>query len=539
MDVRWATAQADRGSNEDGRPGVPMVPSAVVAPTSAGRAASGCGQRTARVAMGAAASAFVVAVVLAVRVAVGGPVAAVVETESGRAVFGFAVDRLAGVVLVLVTGISLTVQGFAVRYLRGDRRAGWFFAGSAALTAATAAVATAATLTGLVAAWVLVSVSVCVLLAYRTDLPEARSGVRRAARAFVVGDLALVAAAALVVATVGDLDLRSLSATGVLDGERLEPVAWLVVPVAPVVAVLVVVAALARSAQLPLPRWLPATLAALMPVLALLYAGVVNAGGLLLIRLSPLLDRAPAATHLALVAGAATAVVGSATMLVRPDVKGALAQSTVAQMGFMVVQCAVGAFGAAAFHLVAHAMYKAALFLGSGSAISHHRRPTAVLSTGSRPPAALRYALAGVLPTAAITIVAVVVDPPVLHHRGGWLVAGFAWVTGAHATWGWLGRGPSRGRAVAAAAALVVGAAAYLGAVSGLDAFLAPALAEPGPGFASPWWAAAIAVAVAAAAAALATGRCERLRDRVRVSVVGLAHLRPAGVVAPAAGGGR
>jgi len=508
-------------------------------PTNAGRAAAGCGQRTARFAMGAAASAFVVSVVLAVRVAVGGPVAAVVETEGGRAVVGFAVDRLAAVVLVLVTGISLTVQGFAVRYLRGDPRAGRFFAGSTALTVATAAVATAVTLTGLVTAWVLVSLSVCVLLAHRTDLPEARSGVRRAARAFVVGDLALVAAALLVVASVGDLDLRSLAATGGLDGERLQPVAWLVVPVAPVVAVLVVVAALARSAQLPLPRWLPATLAAPTPVSALLHAGVVNAGGLLLIRLSPLLDRAPAATHLALVAGAATAVVGSAAMLVHPDVKGALAQSTVAQMGFMVVQCAVGAFGAATFHLVAHAMYKAALFLGSGSAISHHRRPTAVPAPGSRRSAALRCALAGVLPAAAIAIVAAVIDPPVLHHRGGWLVAGFAWVTGAHATWGWLGRGPSLGRTVTASAALVVGAAAYLGAVSGLDAFLAPALAEPGPGFASPWWAAAIAVVVGAAAVALATGRCERLRGRVWVSVVGLAHLRPTGVVAPAAGGGR
>lgn len=492
----------------------------------------------ARLAMGAAASSFAVAVLLAVRVAVGGPVAAVVETAGGRAVFGFVVDRLAGVVLVLVTGISLTVQGFAVRYLRGDRRAGRFFVGSATLTVATAAVATAATLTGLVAAWVLVSVSVCVLLAHRTDLPEARFGVRRAARAFVVGDLALVAAAVLVVATVGDLDLRSIAAMRALGGQRLELVAWLAVPVAPVVAMLIIVAALARSAQLPLPRWLPATLAAPTPVSALLHAGVVNAGGLLLIRLSPLLDRAPAATYLALVAGATTAVVGSATMLVRPDVKGALAQSTVAQMGFMVVQCAVGAFGAAAFHLVAHAMYKAALFLGSGSAISRHGPRTAGPSQESGRPAALRYAMAALLPMAAITIVVIVVDPPVLHHRGGWLVAGFAWITGAHATWGWLGRGPSFGRAVTASAALVVGAAAYLGAVSGLDAFLAPALAEPGPGFASPWWAAAIAVVVGVTAAAFATGRWERLRDRAWVTVVGLAHLRPTGVVKPAAAGG-
>ena len=536
MEEGWATAQADRGPSEHARSVIRVTSAGAANTAGAVRSTSRGEQHMAWLAVAAAAGAFGIAVVVAVRVAVGGPVAAVIETDGGRAVLGFAVDRLAGVVLVLVTGISLTVQVFSVRYLRGDRRAGRFFAGSATLTVATSAVATAATLTGLVAAWVLVSVSVCVLLAHRTDLPEARFGVRRAAQAFVVGDLALIAAAVLVVATVGDLDLRSIATVGSgLAGQQLEPVAWLVVPVAPVVAVLVVVAALARSAQLPLPRWLPATLAAPTPVSALLHAGVVNAGGLLLIRLSPLLDRAPAATHLALVAGAITAVAASAAMLVRPDVKGALAQSTVAQMGFMVVQCAVGAFGAAAFHLVAHAMYKAALFLGSGSAINHHGRRSAVPSPGSRRPAALRYALAGLLPVAAVTIVAVVVDPPVLHHRGGWLVAGFAWITGAHATWGWLDRGPSFGRAVTAAAALVMGAAAYLGAVSGFDAFLAPALAKPGPGFASPWWAAAIAVTVGVTAAAFATGRWEHRRDRVWVAVVGIAHTRPAGFVEPAA----
>lgn len=488
-------------------------------------------RRVSRLALGLATGSFVAAVVLVVRVAVDGPVSAVVEAENGRAVLGFAVDQLASVVLVLVTGISLTVQGFALRYLRGDPRAGKFFIGASMLTVATAAVATAATLTGLAAAWVLVSVSVCVLLAHRTDLPEARSGLSRTVRAFVIGDAALVAAVVLIVATVGDLDLRTL-ASGVLDGHRLEPVAWLSVPVAPVVAVLVVVAALARSAQLPLPRWLPATLAAPTPVSALLHAGVVNAGGLLLIRLSPLLDKAPFATYLALIAGGTTAIVASASMLVRPDVKGSLAQSTVAQMGFMVVQCAVGAFGAAAFHLVAHAMYKAALFLGSGSAITHERRHPPAPGPGR--PAALQYFLAALLPFASITLVVVLVDPSVLHHPGGWLMAGFAWTSGAHATWGWLGSGPSLGRVVSASAALVVGAAAYLGAVSAFGAFLAPALARPGPGFASQWWAVAGAVGVGVVAAMFATGRWEHVRDRLWVTVVDLAHLRPVGPMVPA-----
>ena len=155
-----------------------VAPAAAAIPTRTVRAASRGEERIAWVAIAAAASAFGIASILAVRVAIGGPVSAVIENDGGRAVFGFAVDRLAGVVLCLVTGINLTVQVFSARYLRGDRRVRLFFAGSATLTLASAAVAAAATLTGLVAAWVLVSVSVCVLLAYRTDLPEARYGVR-------------------------------------------------------------------------------------------------------------------------------------------------------------------------------------------------------------------------------------------------------------------------------------------------------------------------------------------------------------------------
>lgn len=525
------TALAERQTSELDR-SAPLG-AAAADRASAGGAASGDRSGVARVATGTGCVLFASAIVLLARVTLGGPVAAVIEASGGGAGFGFVVDRLAAVVLVLVTGIALMVQVFAVRYLRGDPRAGRFFAGSLALTAATAGVATAATLTGLVAAWVLASVSVCVLLAHRDDLVEGREGVRRAVRAFVVGDLALVGAAALVVVTVGDLNLRAVTPDSLADA-RLEPVAGLAVPVVPVVAVLVVVAALARSAQLPLPRWLPATLAAPTPLSALLHAGVVNAGGLLLIRLSPLLGEAPLATHLAFAAGAATAVAGSAAMAVRPDVKGALAQSTVAQMGFMVMQCSLGAFGAAAFHLVGHALYKAALFLGSGSAISHHHHDyrwhgdrAPVRSARRKVPQA---ALAAALPVGAVGAVAVLTNPPVLSHRGGWLVVGFAVITGAHATWAWLGRGRIVRRSVAAAAGLAVLAAAYLAAVSAFDAFLAAALAEPGPAFVEPGWAAALAVGVGAGVLAVVAGPWASLRAGLWVRLMAFAQVLPAGV---------
>ena len=156
-------------------------------------------------------------------------------------------------------------------------------------------------------------------------------------------------------ATRGNVDLR---AGGSFDG-----------PLVPVLGVLVVLAALSRSAQVPFHRWLPATLAAPTPVSALLHAGVVNAGGILIIRMAPLATD-DLARALTIVAGAATMAYGAAVMIVKPDVKGALAHSTTAQMGFMILTCGLGLWAAAVIHLVAHGFYKATLFLSSGSAVA-------------------------------------------------------------------------------------------------------------------------------------------------------------------------
>ena len=133
------------------------------------------------------------------------------------------------------------------------------------------------------------------------------------------------------------------------------------------VALLVVVAALARCAQGPFGPWLPGTVAAPTPVSALLHAGFVNGGGILLIRTGAIASSSSVALVVAFAVAAATAVVATAIMAQRSDVKSELAYSTMGQMGFMVAECAVGAFGAGLVHLIGHALYKATLFLGSGA----------------------------------------------------------------------------------------------------------------------------------------------------------------------------
>lgn len=402
-------------------------------------------------------------------------------------------DRLAVVVLVLIFGVSAIVQAFAVRYLAGDPRARWFSAAAGLLTAASAGLVTADTLVGLALFWTLAGISLCLLLATYWHLPDARDGVRRAALAFLVGDIALWAAVVLATATWGGINLRAVEG-GEPGGAVLS-----------VVAVLIVLAALSRSAQIPFHRWLPATLAAPTPVSALLHAGVVNAGGILLIRLAPL-SADGAARVLTIMAGAATLAYGAVIMIVKPDVKGALVNSTAAQMGFMILTCGLGLWAAAVVHLVAHGFYKSALFLSSGSAVSARRwhrslPPVAGPAAGRN---TLNLVAAALLPAAAVAAAVAVVPLPAGDHAAAHALLIFAWATGAAAVLGWLRHRPGAGGVLLAAAFLLPAAIAYVAIVSALSGFLAPSLPAATLAVPTVW---VIALGAATALAALAAAR--------------------------------
>lgn len=466
-----------------------VLGAALAVPMLVGLAAFGLGERAAgllgRLGALAAAAGFLTAAALVVHLSAGGD-----DVALGKGAISLTADRLSAVLLLLVFGVSAVVQAFATRYLAGDPRAGWFVGGAGLLTAASAVLATAATLVTLALAWTLAGVALCLLLGMYWHLPSARDGLRRTVTAFTVGDAALWAAVGVVTAQSGNVALDELSVPA--DG-----------PLAAAVAVLLVVAALSRSAQIPFHRWLPATLAAPTPVSALLHAGVVNAGGILLIRVSPL-STAQTAVAVTLAAGAATMVYGALAALVKPDVKGALAYSTMAQMGFMVFTVGLGLWAAAVIHLVAHGFYKATLFLSSGSAIAHRRRATAVppapAPTGRRLAATAAAAL--LLPLGALAAGLLVV-PGVAPHGSGLALLVFAWVTGAAATWGWLMRRPTPAGALTAAAALTPAATAYLGVIGVTKAFLAPALPAETLSAAAVTTIVAIAVLILAGFAAL------------------------------------
>jgi NADH:ubiquinone oxidoreductase subunit 5 (subunit L)/multisubunit Na+/H+ antiporter MnhA subunit len=161
-------------------------------------------------------------------------------------------------------------------------------------------------------------------------------------------------------------------------------------------------------------------------------------------------------------------VYGATIMLVKPDVKGALAHSTTAQMGFMILTCGLGLWAAAVIHLVAHGFYKATLFLSSGSAVASSRRHEALppAAQPSRGQLVANVAAAVAVPAAALAVALAAVPAASAHHASEQALLAFAWVTGAAATWGWLRRSQGLGAVIRAAAFLTPAAIAYVAIIT-------------------------------------------------------------------------
>jgi len=134
---------------------------------------------------------------------------------------------------------------------------------------------------------------------------------------------------------------------------------------------LMIVALVIPSAQFPFGRWLLDSVVAPTPVSAIMHAGIVNAGGLMLTRFAPLFSSSVSAQMILLILSGISVLLGTGIMLVHVDYKRKLVGSTIAQMGFMLIQCALGAYLAAVIHATLHGLFKASLFLQAGSVIQH------------------------------------------------------------------------------------------------------------------------------------------------------------------------
>ncbi len=285
------------------------------------------------------------------------------------AAFTIHFDSVAGLMLALVSFVGLVVAKYSVRYLDGDAAQGDYFRWIGVTIGAVSLLVLSGNLLMFFAAWVATSYGLHQLLMH---YPE-RAGARRAAwTKFAisrVGDLFLLTAIALVYREFGTLDFAELFAAVEASSQQQATTSWSQAAI----GWLLMLGAVTKSAQFPLHGWLPETLETPTPVSALMHAGVVNAGGYLVIRLSPLIAETASALVALTVIGSVTVAYAGVVMLTQSSIKKTLAYSTVAQMGFMMLQCGLGAFSAAMLHILAHSLYKAHAFLNSGSVLKDVR----------------------------------------------------------------------------------------------------------------------------------------------------------------------
>jgi NADH:ubiquinone oxidoreductase subunit 5 (subunit L)/multisubunit Na+/H+ antiporter MnhA subunit len=389
----------------------------------------------------------------------------------------FVADPTTSFLLLLIAGVGAMVQSFSLRYLQGDSEAVRFFFRTGVVLCAMSVVVTASLLVVVVAAWVVVGWEFPRVVGYRRGSRTIESSVRTLRRIFAVGDSALVLAAVVILWRLGSIGLSSAT---VLEHDSRLLGSW-----STLVALLIVVAALVRSAQFVFSFWLPTTVAAPTPVSALLHAGIVNGGGILLIRLGPLSTNSVAAMVVAFVSAAITAVGAFAIMRTRADIKGSLVYSTMSQMGFMVAECAVGLPFAALLHLFGHGIYKATLFFRSGTTVPRLGERTVVAS--SRVQRWRVTALTSVA-TAALSGVALVIIAALHQSEPGVLVA-FLVGSFALGNWFWFSRRP-RSAAFTLAWLVFLGIAGALYALvlavgrSWMEASLVGSKIEA----LSPWW---------------------------------------------------
>lgn len=274
-------------------------------------------------------------------------------------------DSLSAIMMLLVSLIGLLITRYSTRYLDGEATQGRFLRWIMVTVGAVLCMVVARNLLMFTAAWTLTSLGLHQLLMHYPDRPWAIWAARKKFLISRLGDALLIGALALTYHCFGSFDYREIFAGAERLGQSAVESNW---PLS-LIAILFVIGAMTKSAQVPFHSWLPDTMETPTPVSALMHAGVINAGGFLIIRLSPLISQSHAALDFLSLVGAFTALLGGVVMLTQTSVKRVLAYSTIAQMGFMMLQCGQGAFSAALLHIVAHSLYKAHAFLSSGSVL--------------------------------------------------------------------------------------------------------------------------------------------------------------------------
>lgn len=273
----------------------------------------------------------------------------------------FMFDGLSTTIMALVASITWVICRFSTRYLDGEDRQASFFAWLGFTIGAVTLFAVSGNLFLTAFAFLMISIGLHPLLMHYSDRPAAVSAAWLKFGLSRLGDVFLLVASVFLYRQYGTANLLEL-----FEAVKQNPDTF----ACSLSGWMLMLCGLTKSAQFPFHTWLPNTMEAPTPVSALMHAGVVNGGGYLLIRLSPIVSFASEAMMTLAVIGSLTACLASLCMLPQTSVKKKLAWSTIAQMGFMMLQCGLMAWTAALLHIVAHSFYKAHSFLNSGSVLN-------------------------------------------------------------------------------------------------------------------------------------------------------------------------
>jgi NAD(P)H-quinone oxidoreductase subunit 5 len=283
-----------------------------------------------------------------------------------------AVNPLSLAMAFLVAFVGFAVVSFSVRYLAGDPGEGQFMRFMSLTLGFFFTMVVVDNLWAFLLSWVAKGICLHRLLVFYPDRPKARLAARKKFFLHRLSDAALLLAFIVLARTLHTDRFSGL-------GAALSGLTTLPFPLG-VAAGLLILAVVLKSAQFPLQGWLIQVMEAPTPVSALMHAGLIYSGTFLFLRTSPLLSLATGFRDLLIVNALTTIVVAALAMMIASDIKGALAWSTSAQMGFMLLECGLGLYSVAVMHIIAHSLYKAHAFLSSGSVVEPFRGPELTLS---------------------------------------------------------------------------------------------------------------------------------------------------------------
>ncbi|MGZ8423155.1 MAG: NADH-quinone oxidoreductase subunit 5 family protein [Nitrospira sp.] len=355
---------------------------------------------------------------------------------------GFYIDRLSAVMMVLISGVTALIYRYSMGYMYQDRGYRRYLGVLGITTSVLLCMVCSANLMMLFMFWQILP-WLLFLLAHNHAHGATLAGASNTFTLLRLSDVVFLAGIVLAYSLYGTFEFHALftRAAEIPVTLALWPALGWEMDGVTAVTLLIFVGAMGKSAQFPVHTWLPRSLYAPTPVHALLHAGIINAGGFLLNRLAPLYGLSPATLHVVFVIGMLTAILGATMMLTQNDIKKTLGFSTIGQMGYMIMECGLGAFSLAVFHLIAHGLFKGTVFLNCGNVIHKARQEPSFPHAGhdveessfSGLTWSTGFVTTLLLPLVILLVTHGILRIPLLESQGTVIFLFFIWVTSSQA----------------------------------------------------------------------------------------------------------